>query len=95
MTDTFERLSAILTKEYKVTADQLTLDATLESLDIDSLGTVELLWLVEDTFKITLPQEPGALETLADVVRLIDNLMASPGTAGADISTGLGASPAP
>ena len=43
MTSTFERLSVILMKDYKLSPDRLTLDAPLEGLGIDSLGTVELL----------------------------------------------------
>ena len=76
MTTTFERLSAILIKDYKFAPDRLTLDAPLEGLGIDSLGTVELLWNIEDAFKIKLPSEPVELPTLGDVVRYVDDLVA-------------------
>ena len=76
MTTTFERLCAILVKDYKLPPDRLTLDAPLESLGIDSLGTVELLWNVEDAFQIKLPSDPVDLPTLGDVVRYIDELVA-------------------
>ena len=75
MTSTFERLSALLMKEYKLAPDRLTLDAPLEALGIDSLGTVELLWNVEDAFKIKLPSDPVDLPTLGDVVRFVDDLV--------------------
>ena len=75
MTSTFERLSAILMKDYKLSPDRLTLDAPLEALGIDSLGTVELLWNIEDAFKIKLPSDPVELPTLGDVVRFIDELV--------------------
>ncbi len=75
MTNSFERLSAILLKDYKLQPERLTLDAPLESLGIDSLGTVELLWNIEDTFKIKLLPEPVELATLGDVVRYVDALM--------------------
>jgi acyl carrier protein len=83
MTTTFERLRAILVKEHKLPLDRLKLDAPLESLGIDSLGTVELLWHVEDAFKIKLPSEPVDLPTLGDVVRYIDELVAGEGRASA------------
>jgi len=76
MTTTFVRLSAILTKDYKLAPDRLALDAPLEGLGIDSLGTVELLWHIEDAFRIKLPPEPVELLTLGDVVRYIDELVA-------------------
>lgn len=76
MMTTLERLSAILIKDYKLQPDRLTLDAPLESLGLDSLGTVELLWTVEDVFQIKLPGDPVDLPTLGDVVRYIDELVA-------------------
>ena len=82
MSTTFERLCAILVEDHGLPPDRLTLDAPLESLGIDSLGTVELLWHVEDAFQIKLPSEPVALPTLGDVVRYVDGLVAA-GAAGA------------
>ena len=75
MPGTFDRLSAILMKDYKLSPDRLTLDAPLESLGIDSLGKVELLWNIEDAFRIKLPSDPVDLPTLGDVVRFIDELV--------------------
>ena len=76
MSSTFERLRAILVKDYRLAPDQLSLDAPLESLGIDSLGTVELLWTIEDAFGIKLPSDPVELPTLGDVVRFVDELVA-------------------
>jgi acyl carrier protein len=76
MTTTLERLSAILMEENKLPPDRLTLDAPLENLGIDSLGTVELLWNIEDAFGIKLPPDPVDLGTLGDVVRYVDELVA-------------------
>ena len=75
MTSTVERLSASLVKNYKLAPERLTLDAPLESLGIDSLGTVELLWNIEDAFGIKLPSDPVDLPTLGDVVRVVDELV--------------------
>jgi acyl carrier protein len=79
MITTFDRLSDILMREHRLAADRLTLEAPLESLGIDSLGTVELLWTLEDAFKIKLPADPVDLRTLGDVVRLVDELVARQG----------------
>ena len=81
MTSTIERLSAILTRDYKLPAERLTLDAPLDSLGIDSLGTVELLWTVEEAFGIKLPSDPVELPTLGDVVRFVDRLVVEQGVA--------------
>ena len=76
MNTTFERLCAMLVKDHKLPLDRLTLDAPLESLGIDSLGLVELLWNVEDAFKIKLPAELVDLPTLGDLVRYVDERVA-------------------
>lgn len=97
MTPTFERLCAMLEKDYKLTPERLTLDAPLESLGIDSLGTVELLWNIEDAFKIKLPSEPIELPTLGDVVRYVDDLIvqqALTSTLGAPVASLAPAAPA-
>jgi acyl carrier protein len=79
MTTTFERVSAILTRAYKLPPERLTLDAPLEGLGIDSLSTIELLWDIEDVFKIHFPAEQVTLATLGDVVRYVDELVAAHG----------------
>jgi acyl carrier protein len=75
MTTTFEQLRVILMRDYKLAPEALTLDAPLEALGIDSLGVAELLFNVEDEFKVTLPVNPVNLATLGDVVRFIDELV--------------------
>ena len=78
-TNTFERLATMLAKDHKLVLDRLTPDAPLEGLGIDSLGMVEMLWNVEDEFRIKLPLKTVELHTLADVVRYIDELVAAQG----------------
>ena len=94
MTTTFERLSAILVKDYKLEPDRLIPDAPLQSLGIDSLGTVELLWNIEDAFQIKLPSDPVDLPTLGDVVRYIDELVARQAAAAVAVRPGERALPA-
>ena len=72
---TFERLRAILVRDYKLAPEALTPEAPLEGLGIDSLGVAELLFNVEDEFGITLPPEPVQLPTVGDVVDYIDRLI--------------------
>lgn len=76
MTTTFEHLSTILVRDYKLDPDMVTLDAELEALGIDSLGVAELLFNVEDEFHITLSPDAVQVLTLGDVVQFIDELIA-------------------
>lgn len=76
-TATFDRLCAVLMKDYKLDAGQLTPDAPLDALGIDSLGVAELLFNIEDEFGISLGAEPVQLVTVGDVARFIDEQVAA------------------
>ena len=74
--NTFARLSDLLVAEHELKPELLHEGMSLESLGIDSLGTIELLWMVEEQFGVELPTEPAdGLETLGDIVRFIDALI--------------------
>lgn len=74
MSTTLERLSALLVQNYGHSAERLRPDTELATLGIDSLGTVELLWSVEECFAIKVPATVARPRTLGDVVRSIDEL---------------------
>ena len=76
MTTTLEGLRAILVKDYQLDPAVVTLDAPLERLGIDSLGVAELMFTVEDQFRIRLSPDSAPLTTVGDVVRHIDTLTA-------------------
>ena len=50
---TAERIRAMLVKDYKLSPDQLTDDALLVDLGIDSIGMAELIFTMEDEFGLT------------------------------------------
>jgi acyl carrier protein len=78
MKTTLQRLQAIVAKDHKLDIDIITADASLESLGIDSLGVAELLFNIEDEFRVRLPVEPvDGLTTVGDVARFIDTLIAA------------------
>ncbi|MEO6081269.1 MAG: acyl carrier protein [Steroidobacteraceae bacterium] len=77
---TLQILQDILVKEYRVAPDQVKPDATLTTLGLDSLSLIELMFKIEDTFKITIDTDgPTGLVTVSDVVNYIDGLLAQPG----------------
>jgi acyl carrier protein len=77
MASTLERLRLILERDYKVDPAAVTAEATLESLNIDSLGATELLFTIEDEFEVRVTKEPVDLRTVADVVAYIDGMVAA------------------
>jgi acyl carrier protein len=81
METTLATLQRILIKDYQLAPETLTRTALLEDLGIDSLGTAELLFNIEDTFHLVLPPEAVPLTTLGDVVDYIDQLVAAQASA--------------
>ena len=73
---TLERLSRILVQRYKLDPARLTPDQPLEQLGIDSLGMVEMLFFIEEEFRVQLPSEGISLGTLAEAAKYIDELAA-------------------
>ena len=79
---TLERLQTLLARDFDFQPGALRSEATLESLDIDSLRMLEILFSVEEEFKVTVPSEQAALrervKTLGDLAAYIDELAAAP-----------------
>ena len=74
---TFDRLRTVLLRDYPINPRAVTPGAALESLGIDSLGVAELLFNIEDEFKISVPAEPVTLPSVGDVAAFIDGLIAT------------------
>ena len=75
--NTLDTLIDILTRDYGVVRDQIELEATLETLGLDSLSVLELMFKIEDRYKVKIPDDtPAEMATVSDVVRYIDSLLA-------------------
>jgi acyl carrier protein len=70
--DVQELVTQVLVDEIGVDADQITLDATLESLDIDSIDLVEVAQVVEEKWGFRIRAEDAkGVETLGEAVDMI------------------------
>jgi acyl carrier protein len=78
MPTTFETLQSILINKFSVSAETIRPDARLETLGLDSLDLIEVLFEVEEVFDIRVPQEGGSAlrtATVQDIVESIDKLL--------------------
>ncbi len=70
-----EQVVAIIAEQALVEPEEVSMDATLESLGIDSLGLVEAVFAIEETFDISVPfnaNEPTQSEfDITDVSTMI------------------------
>ena len=72
--DTYETLKEIMLDKFEMDASALTLEATLESLQIDSLDTFDIIFAAEEKFGIKVPNDEVEIKTVGDVVNLLDRL---------------------
>lgn len=76
---TTERLRALLAKEFGFDPAQLTPEARLEDLDIDSLRMIEIAFGIEEAFGITVAADPAELraklQTFGALAEYVDGLV--------------------
>lgn len=71
----FEKVKAILSEQFDVEEDSITLDTTIaDDLGADSLDVVDLLMSIEDEFEIEIPDgEIENIKTVGELVKYIEN----------------------
>ncbi len=78
MSNVQETIFAIIAKESGVEASKITLESTLKDLEIDSLDAVQIIFELEDKFKITLPDRDPTVDTdsVQGLVTAVERLVA-------------------
>ena len=77
------KVQEILSKQLRKKPEHLALETTLESLGIDSLSMVEIIFGLEEEFNISIPesrdieQRSKGFATVADVIKLVESLLES------------------
>ncbi|ASM72369.1 MULTISPECIES: acyl carrier protein [Roseobacteraceae] len=78
-----DKVIAIIAEQAVLEPSDVTMDSTLESLGIDSLGLVESIFAIEEEFDISVPfnaNDPSEsdfdISTVASIVSGIEKLMA-------------------
>ena len=73
---TFAAISSVLVDQFKVDAEKLQPESTLEQLGLDSLALMEFVFAVEDRFDVRIPEDRldprQAGVTLEHLAQLID-----------------------
>jgi acyl carrier protein len=76
--NTLETLQEILIDEFDLKREQLAPDAELTALGVDSLDLLELMFKIEDRYKLAIRDDvPTNLATVQNVVDYIDGLLAA------------------
>jgi acyl carrier protein len=76
MTTTFETMKRIIVKDYELAPERLTPETPLADVELDSLAITELIFALEDEFKVTAKTNGQGMQTLGDIAAYIDQLIA-------------------
>ncbi|MBL4808099.1 MAG: acyl carrier protein [Rhodobacteraceae bacterium] len=78
-----EKVIAILAEQAMLEVSEVTLESSLEDLGVDSLGLVEAVFAIEETFDVQVPfnaNEPGEsdfdISTVKSIVAAVTKLVA-------------------
>ena len=78
---TLARLQALLAQDLGKEPESIAPSATLESLEVDSLRMIELVFSIEEACGITVTAEPAEIrarvQTLGDLAAYVDELLAA------------------
>ena len=75
MTSSFDYIRQTLIDKFEVDEDAISPEATFETLGLDSLTMVELMFDVSEKYDIDLPTDKLDLKTLGEAVELIDETL--------------------
>jgi acyl carrier protein len=70
----------LLVQKYGVDAQRISADATLADLGLDSLSVAELVFDIEDLFKIEVKADDAEFKTLGEAISLVDRYVAAKGS---------------
>jgi acyl carrier protein len=78
MSNLQESIFGIIAKEASIDVGRITLESTLKDLEIDSLSAVQIIFDIEDFFKIRLPDRDPNFDTesVSGLVRAVELLLA-------------------
>ena len=68
----FEKIQAYLASQLDISADEISMDTTFESLGVDSLDTVEMVMDLEQELGIDLELE-DKLNTVGELVEFVES----------------------
>ena len=68
----YEKIAEIISDKMDIDVDDITMDSTFESLEIDSLDMVEIVMDIEEAFEVSV-EDAENLKSVADLVKYIED----------------------
>lgn len=85
MSSVQDTIFEIIAKESGIDAARITPDATLKDLEIESLDAIQIIFEIEDHFKITMPDRDPNFDTdsVRGLIEAVERLLAEKSQAAA------------
>ncbi len=74
-TNTLAAVQAIVAEELDIAPAELQADRPLEELGVDSLGIIEVMFKLEESFDIRMGDERVPIKTVQDIADIVDKLI--------------------
>lgn len=76
---TLESMQRLLVEKFDLQVSQLQPESELDKIGLDSLAIIEFMFMLEDEFKIKMPDERVEIKTVQDIITVVDRLVAEQG----------------
>jgi acyl carrier protein len=73
---TLQDIQTLIVKEYELDLNRLSADTPLEDYGLDSLALAEIMFTIEEHFKVKLPDDGSIVQTVSGLADAIDGLLA-------------------
>ena len=73
---TLQTIQRMMAEQFELKQEDLTPDALLETLGLDSLSVIEFMFNLEDEFHIKLSDERVEIKTIQDIASIVERLVA-------------------
>ena len=73
--NTLATVQAIVAEELDIAITELLPDRPLEELGVDSLGIIEVMFKLEESFDIRMGDERVPIKTVQDIANIVDKLI--------------------
>lgn len=78
---TLQTIQRMMVEQFELKEKDITPDAQLETLGLDSLSVIEFMFNIEDKFHIKLPDERVEIKTVRDIAAVVERMLAEQKTA--------------
>ena len=73
---TLKTIQRMMAEQFDLAEENLTPDAQLDTLGLDSLSVIEFMFNLEDEFNIKLPDERVEIKTVQDITNIVKRMLA-------------------